>query len=340
MKHNMFRSLDVAQSRYAGLPNVIGMGIGYKKRSRQDTDEPAIIFFVDKKVPAESLGVDEVIPKRIAGKPTDVIEVGEIRFLGRTERRRTERRRPAMPGVSIGHYKVTAGTFGAVVRDRKSSDLLILSNNHVLANASDGNDGKSKLGDPVYQPGSYDGGASDDLIGHLERFVPFSRFNKDVNCRVASIGIRAVNAMIQTMRPNYNLRLERLGQTNLVDCGLARPVKPELISPEILEIGKVNGVGEATPGLRVKKSGRTSGLTEGEVKAVKVSLNVTMGHSNDIVRFSEQAMAELKSQPGDSGALILDGDNRAVGLLFAGSDEYAVFNSIQTVCDHLGVDIM
>jgi hypothetical protein len=332
---NMYRSLEVAENRFSGLPNVVGVGIGYKKRGRDETDEPAIIFFVDKKVPVEALGIDDIIPKRIAGRPTDVIEVGEVRLL-----KRTERQRPAVPGVSIAHYKVTAGTFGAVVRDRKSDELLILSNNHVLANASDGHDGKSKAGDPVYQPGSYDGGDGNDVIGHLVRFVPFSRYNRDVDCKLASMGLRAANAVIKTVRPNYNLRLESKGSTNLVDCALARPVKPELISPEILEVGRVRGIGAAGPGTQVKKSGRTSGLTSGTVKAVKVSLNVNMGHGNDVVRFNDQVMAELKSLPGDSGSLILDGDNKAVGLLFAGSNEYTVFNPIQSVCEHLGVDIV
>jgi hypothetical protein len=332
---NMFRSLEVAENRFAELPNVIGMGIGYKKRGRQDTDEPAVIFFVDKKVPVAALGIDDIIPKRIAGKPTDVIEVGEIRLLGRIDKRR-----PAVPGVSIAHYRVTAGTFGAVVKDRKTEELLILSNNHVLANATDGHDGKSRIGDPVYQPGSYDGGTDDDTIGHLVRFVPFSRYNRNVDCKLASIGVRAANAMIKTVRPHYNLRLETMGATNLVDCALARPAKPEMIGPEILEIGRVKGSGEFVPGTRVRKSGRTSGLTTGTIKAVKVSLNVNMGHGNDVVRFNEQVMAELKSLPGDSGSLIVDEDNRAVGLLFAGSNEYTVFNPIQTVCDYLGVDVV
>jgi hypothetical protein len=332
---NMFRSLEVAEHRFADLPNVIGMGIGYKKRGRQDTDEPAIIFFVHKKMPIEALGIDDIIPRRISGKPTDVIEVGEIRLLGRIEKRR-----PAVPGMSIAHYKVTAGTFGAVVRDRKTDELLILSNNHVLANATDGHDGKSRIGDPVYQPGSYDGGTDDDTIGHLVRFVPFCRYSKNVDCKLASMGVRTANAIIKTVRPHYNLRLETLGAANLVDCALARPSKPELIGQEILEIGRVKGTGEFVPGAQVRKSGRTSGLTTGTVKAVKVSLNVNMGHGNDVVRFNEQVMAELKSLPGDSGSLIVDRENRAVGLLFAGSNEYTVFNPIQTVCDQLGVDIV
>ncbi len=53
---NMFRSLEVAESRFTGLPNVIGVGIGYKKRGRLETEEPAVIFFVDKKVPARGAG--------------------------------------------------------------------------------------------------------------------------------------------------------------------------------------------------------------------------------------------------------------------------------------------
>ena len=40
----LLRSLGVAKERYTGLPNVIGVGVGYKKRGRQDTDEPAILF--------------------------------------------------------------------------------------------------------------------------------------------------------------------------------------------------------------------------------------------------------------------------------------------------------
>lgn len=332
---SLFRSLDIARKRYAGLPNVVGVGLGYKKRGREDTEEMAIIFFVEKKLPAEALAVDEVIPKKIGRCCTDVIEVGEMRFLGRTERLR-----PAQPGVSIGHYKVTAGTFGAVVRDRKTGELFILSNNHVLANATDGRDGRSRIGDPIYQPGSYDGGTKDDVIGHLERFIPISRSSREVDCRVASMGVRAANAVIRSFRPDYRVRLERDGGANLVDCALARPVDEKAINPEIIDIGRVNGIGEIRPGLLVKKSGRTSGLTQGKVIAMHVSLNVTMGHSSDVVRFNEQVMIEMKSLGGDSGSLVLDMENRAVGLLFAGSEEHTVCNPIQTVLDHLGVDLV
>jgi hypothetical protein len=330
----LFRSLDVAKRNFTALPNVVGVGLGYKKKGRQDTDELAVVFFVDRKVPAETLGVEELIPRKIGKAVTDVIEIGEVRFLGRTEKMR-----PAPPGCSIGHYKVTAGTFGAVVRDRISGDLLILSNNHVLANASDGEDKKSQAGDPVYQPGSYDGGTDADLIGYLERFVPIYRFSRDVKCSLAALGLKAANAMIQTIRPNYRFRLEREGHVNQVDCALARPLSPDLVTPDIMGIGRVNGVGEITPGLEVQKSGRTSGLTKGTVSAIKVTLNVSMGSGNDVVQFQDQVMMDLKSAPGDSGSLIVDLQRRAVGLLFAGSSDHTVCNPISNVLDKLDVDL-
>ncbi len=37
--------------------------------------------------------------------------------------------------------------------------------------------------------------------------------------------------------------------------------------------------------------------------------------------------------------MVLDEENRAVGLLFAGSDEFTVLNPIKTVLDKLGVDL-
>lgn len=329
------RSLGIAKQKYSGLDNVVGVGIGYKKKGRQDTDDLGLIFFVEKKLPPEALAVDQVIPKRIGGVFTDVLEIGRVTFL-----ERMERFRPAFPGVSISHYRVTAGTFGALVQDRKSGDILILSNNHVLANATDGNDGSAQIGDPVYQPGSYDGGGEDDIIGNLERFVPINRYSKESDCKIASFGLRAANSVIQALRPNYHLRLEKRGMVNYVDCALAKPLSSDLVKPEISEIGRIAGIKEPEPRLAVKKSGRTSGLTQGRITAIRVSLNVMMNSANDLARFQEQVVADLQSAPGDSGSLVVDEENRAVGLLFAGSKNYTVCNPIQTVLDKLDVQLL
>ena len=55
--------------------------------------------------------MQDLIPRQIDGLETDVVEIGDVRLLSRTSRLR-----PA-PRVSIGHPKITAGTFGALVKD-------------------------------------------------------------------------------------------------------------------------------------------------------------------------------------------------------------------------------
>ena len=52
------------------------------------------------------------------------------------------------------------------MRSREDGSVLMLSNNHVLANEN-----KGKRGDPILQPGNIDGGADMDKVGELLRFV-------------------------------------------------------------------------------------------------------------------------------------------------------------------------
>lgn len=160
------------------LPNVVGVGVGTKFTAGQDTGELCLTVLVTSKRPPASLRDDETIPPAIADAVTDVVESGEISattaaswYGSRVDRK--AKLRPARPGLSIGHRLVSAGTFGAVVYCRSSGEPLILSNNHVLANATDGDDGLAKTGDVILQPGGLDGGQEPgDVIGRLHRFVP------------------------------------------------------------------------------------------------------------------------------------------------------------------------
>jgi V8-like Glu-specific endopeptidase len=60
-------------------------------------------------------------------------------------------------------------------------------------------------------------------------------------------------------------------------------------------------------------------------------------HSGVYALFSDQIVADLKSQGGDSGSLVLNEQNEAVGLLFAGSDRSTILNRIQNVMDKLNI---
>lgn len=316
------------------IDNVLGVGRGHKLVRGESTGEQSVIILVRKKLPRCELSRKALLPRKIDGLPTDVIEVGDIRLLSD----RTQTVRPAQPGVSIGHFKVSAGTFGAVVRDRDTGERLILSNNHVLANATDGSDGRAVVGDPIVQPGIYDGGTlQDNVIGHLVRFVPLLRETMAPQCPMAKMFETLLNKIIGLLQPHYRIQVLRESEkTNVVDCAVAKPVNDVIIRDEIFEFGQIAGVKDAKVGMAVKKSGRSTGVTHSLVLATDVIVKVALGNREYGV-FADQVLAGPMSMPGDSGALVLTEDNYAVGLLFAGSEQVTMFNRITNVLDALNI---
>jgi hypothetical protein len=317
-----------------GLPNVVGVGVGYKESRGTKTDEMCVVVLVSRKLPRAALTAQDLVPKDMAGARTDVLEVGELRAL----QARTDRWRPAPPGVSIGHYQITAGTFGAVVRDRATGARLILSNNHVLANSNNANPG-----DPVLQPGPADGGTTrNDTIAQLERFCPIQFGNEPGgDCSLANSYTRFGNFIAELMGSSYRLAtfISNPQATNLVDAAVARPADDSSILEDILEIGPVAGTKPASLGMSVRKSGRTTEFTSGEVNVLDASVSISYGTSLTAT-FEGQIVTSAMSQGGDSGSLLVDGtENKAVGLLFAGSNQSTIHNPIQAVLDCLEVDL-
>jgi hypothetical protein len=263
----------------------------------------------------------------------DVIEVGEIRAL----QSRTDRWRPAPGGVSIGHYKITAGTFGAVVKDKSSGERLILSNNHVLANSN-----AAAPGDPILQPGPIDGGStSNDTIANLLRFCPIEFSSQPGVCNLANAYAEFGNAIAGVLGSKHRVNTFQSNPqaVNTVDAAVARPSNEADILNEILEIGEVEGTAEASLGMNVRKSGRTTGFTTGQITIINATVDVSYG-SGRVARFENQLVSGPMSQGGDSGSLLVAGDSlKAVGLLFAGSNQTTIFNPIQAVLDCLEITI-
>jgi len=316
------------------MENVVGVGYGVKEKRGKRTGEEAIVVLVEKKLPPRKLKNKDLVPQKLEDYQTDVIEIGKIEFLYS----RTSRLRPAQPGISVGHYKISAGTLGAIVKDKKTGGPMILSNNHVLANISNGIDKRASIGDPILQPGTYDNGRNpEDIIGYLERFIPIKRGDGEPQCNVALLTERIANFFLHLVRPNYNLKLFKSEGTNLVDCAIARPKSEKLIKETILEIGEVKGVREPEVDLPIQKSGRTSGLTTGKIVSVGATLTVNMSETEKAI-FEDQFITTPISRAGDSGSLVLDMDNYATGLLFAGSDKATVCNRITNVLDMLEVE--
>jgi len=244
----------------------------------------------------------------------------DIKYVGRIQKLETaaalqKRRRPLVVGCSIGHFKITAGTLGCFVKDRSTGEVLILSNNHVLANENN-----AKPGDKVIQPGKFDGGkVSSDTIGQLLRFIT----------------------------------LKKTG-ANLVDCALASIKTSIKSTPRKLgSFGNIAGLGPAVvvDGTDVRKVGRTTGETKGRVTAFELD-NVVIGYDIGNLRFDDQIEIEGAgtkpfSAGGDSGSLIFDKQLGAVALLFAGGDQggtngmgLTYGNPIRAVLDALKVDLI
>lgn len=324
---------ETHQSALLTKPNVVGVGVGFKETRGAMTDEYSVKVLVSQKLPRAGLSASAVVPQEIEGVRTDVMQVGVIRAL----QARTDRWRPAPGGVSIGHYQITAGTLGSVVRDRSTSARLILSNNHVLANSNDAN-----IGDPILQPGPYDGGrVNNDVIANLTRFCPIQFEVQPGTCNLANLYASLGNLIASLSGSAHRVQVFQANPqaTNQVDAAVAKPVSDDMVSDEILEIGTVTGTATAALGMPVRKSGRTTGLTTDAISVLHATVSVSYG-AGRTARFEEQIIAGPMSQGGDSGSLVLVGDQLlAVGLLFAGSDQTTVFNPIQAVLDCLNIDI-
>jgi hypothetical protein len=316
--------------RIMEMPNVVGVGVGYKVSSGKRLDELCVTVLVRRKLPIEALPSSGLIPHELEGVKTDVIEVGDLR----AQQARTDRWRPIPGGVSIGHYLITAGTLGCVVRDRASNERLILSNNHVLANSN-----QARPGDPILQPGVADqGNIATDTVAQLIRYVPISFSIEPATCGIAQGVVSVSNRLAQIFGSGH--RLQAIKQNpqavNQVDAAVARPEVGIEFLDEILEIGVVGGVTPAKLGMRVRKSGRSSGFTTGQITILDSTVDVN--YSDKVARFEGQIISTGMSAPGDSGSLLVVEDALlAVGLLFAGSEQVTIYNPIQEVLDGLQV---
>jgi hypothetical protein len=252
-----------------------------------------------------------------AREEVDVRVIGPVRPLtaagGWSPEELQRRARPLRPGLSISHPEVTAGTLGGFVRRPGADGLLVLSNNHVLANSD-----AASAGDPALQPGVADGGTAADRIGTLSAFIPLTR-----------------------------------GPGNLVDAAVAALEPDIAVDPTGYPGGAlaaaVAAFDDVDPEERVEKVGRTTGHTRGRITAVEVD-GVGVQYDDGVHTFDDQVEIEglsgAFSAGGDSGSVIWRSRDRApLGLLFAGSSEggsagggVTFANPLVTVLGELGVE--
>jgi hypothetical protein len=309
-----------------GCDCINGFGITFKKVKGKRTKQPAIVFYVNRKLSLRNLPVQNRIPKQINipwehsrdGVLEVVTDVQPVRF---QIFENVSRQRPCPGGYSIGHVDITAGTLGCWVKDRTTGEAVLLSNNHVLANSNN-----AAIGDPILQPGPHDGGSDPaDRFATLTRFHPID------------------------FTP---------GASNVIDAAIATPVDPAFVAPDIKDIGnnipkETRNITVADLGQFVQKSGRTTEHTTGYIDTVNTTVTVKYGMFEKAT-FVDQIVIEAAlseediSAGGDSGSAVLDRNKKLIGLLFAGSERdegagqpaTAIINPIKHVFSLLNLETL
>lgn len=329
--------------------NVVACGVGFKITGSQITTTPSVIVSVMQKETTQALSSDDMIPPSVGNVLTDVIESGEI--IAHSLDRRLMMR-PARPGVSISHGAGATGTLGCLVH--KGTQIFIMSNNHILANLNQG-----QPGDLIIQPGLADGGNPTDAIAQLNTFIPI-RFSIPVAATsVQATGVATPTAselegcanilavLFKSMAQNASAisQPRPVGASpspqldNQFDVALASLTDATLADANIVDLGSPpHGLIDPVLGLKVIKSGRTSGISEATITQIDVTVDVRYG--DQVARFSNQMITTPFSQPGDSGSLVLDFDRNAVGLLFSGSETISVVTPLRPILNVLGVELV
>jgi hypothetical protein len=202
-------------------------------------------------------------------------------------------------GISGANTNLTgqSGTIGYFCT-RKSNlprrkEIYLLSNSHVFA---DLRKAKADDNDLIMQPSPGEP-ASNRPIGMLVKFTAL-KFDGDIK------------------EPNH------------VDAAIAKLWNPHLHKPLIPLIGAVKGYvpkKEIEIGEAARKFGRTTGYTEGRIFSIYLDIWIRYDRTGQSAFFQNQFMIEPALpefakfvDKGDSGSLVVDAAQHAIGLIFAG----------------------
>ncbi len=283
-------------------PNINSVGIGKKVKDGVRTEKMCVQFTVDQKIQLEFLSDANTV--KIPGFfklgdeeiPTDVIEgkfaINHATVESAVESIRTRVFDPLMPGISIGHPSISAGTLGCFVLDNKSANICVLSNWHVLQGQF------GMLQDSLIQPGSADISTPDDggPIGSLLR------------SHLGTMGDCAIGLVDQSRR---SIQPEILG-LNVVPQQIGEPT----LGDRVIKSGRTTAI---THGI-VSRIFVTSMINYGENVGV-ITLEDCLEIESDPT-FNQSG--EFVSRGGDSGSVWLGRDaqdnanDTIMGLHFAG----------------------
>jgi hypothetical protein len=327
---------DRAEAELLAIPGVLHVSVGLKESAGAVTETLAIRVYVREKKRDNEVPLAERIPREIGGVPTDVNEVGAYEFSVDNARYR-----PLKGGVQISNRiidaneamtgtQISRGTLGCTATYNVDHSPVLLSNWHVLmANTA-------RVGDPVYQPAP----SSLPTVSLLD--LPLRPADDtDAIAKIAKFAITdKVDGAIARIDVSSWCRccgLDYRDEINGISVG-GHPVSNAVL-----------GQRPAVAGMNVYKVGMLTGRTAGHVVDPNYpSFDITRAgttytFTGQIQIASDDPTVNF-SQHGDSGALIVDEDSFAMGLLFASSSDpppagRTIANHIADVCAALSITL-
>jgi hypothetical protein len=311
---------EASLMRYEG---VFGVGLGLKERGGEVTDEVAFRVYVREKKELARLAPAQVLPREYGGVPTDVLE------MRRNVPNRCEDVRQHSPlagGITISTMKADAGghvgvgTLGfhaTIDGATPPENIALVTNHHVISDAGAGK------GDTVYQPewAQQPSGAFGVLLGKGSAIgtvlgLPDKRDYPD---NPSGFFVDAASVAL-------NICVSSWCDTN---CGVS--FAPGVLGLDLprsnVDLALTNAIADvatARQGDVVVKVGRSTGRTVGVVTEVALPVENPGGV---IVHNNIEILATRMSTPdncggtlrfsdvGDSGAALVDGQRRLVGLV-------------------------
>lgn len=315
------RARDAEASRLLRYRGVNGVGVGYRWRDGQLTDEPCLGVLVTKKRPRGYLPKSQVLPNEITHEghicPIDVIQAGPFYgdstlvveadppvFAG-------EVARPLRGGCEIEPLGAGSfGTLGCIVRDQVDDSLAMLSNRHVLVTEN------TEPGDRIVQPGR------GEEVAAFTRDVPYPSgveyIRSDVAIATLLPGVEHDERFMPSTGPGLmppvseghkavglHFAGDGLGLTGLF-CqieSVLTDINAELLSGG----GSTEYLTAFHTGRAIEKVGRTTGYTSSRILLTGVESPVWV--DGRPVLFADCVMTFRFALPGDSGSLVcLGGD--------------------------------
>jgi hypothetical protein len=265
------------------------------------------IFVNDSKEKLTENPPSDQIPDDYRGFPLVLIQMAQASFLSELSAEEYKNlmrgeQKIITGGISGANTNLNGevGTIGYFVRKKsllplQRKDVYLLSNSHVFADLR-----KSVVDthDLILQPSPGEG-ANSRPVAELVRFA-HPKLENDV------------------------------GDANFVDAAIAKIFRGQTHKTLIPMIGAINGFAEKKTveiGEPSRKFGRTTGFTSGKIFSVSLDIWIRYDRTGQSSYFKNQFLIEPDKpqfekfvEKGDSGSLLVDGKNYAIGLIFAGAN--------------------